>query len=125
MRSLSRLLLLMVLVAAVPADAKTTVIDDSGTLPYDAPLVLHWQQLSPRRPVNNRMIGTLTVRVKLNVAPWLRRPGRIYLVLPVGPLPPVVQEIRANERVSPPASTSAAGTVAVTLTEPPPAVVVR
>ena len=82
MRPLPRLLLLTVLVVAVPADAKTTVIDDSGTLPYDAPLVLHWQQLSPRRPVNNRMTGTLTVRVKLNVAPWLRRPGRIYLVLP-------------------------------------------
>jgi hypothetical protein len=82
MRPLSLLLLLIVLAAAVPADAKTTVIDDSGTLPYDAPLVLHWQQLSPRRPVNNRMTGTLTLRVKLNVAPWLRRPGRIYLVLP-------------------------------------------
>src|SRR5207253_9503984 len=81
MRPLPRLLLLTVLVVAVPADAKTTVIDDSGTLPYDAPLVLHWQQLSPRRPVNNRMTGTLTVRVKLNVAPWLRRPGRIYLAL--------------------------------------------
>ncbi|TLZ52541.1 MAG: hypothetical protein E6K22_09300 [Gammaproteobacteria bacterium] len=64
MRPLPRLLLLTVLVVAVPADAKTTVIDDSGTLPYDAPLVLHWQQLSPRRPVNNRMTGTLTVRVK-------------------------------------------------------------
>ena len=82
MRPLPRLLLLTVLAVAVPADAKTTVIDDSGTLPYDAPLVLHWQQLSPRRPVNNRMTGTLTVRVKLHVAPWLRRPGRIYLVLP-------------------------------------------
>ncbi len=76
------LLLLLAVFAAIPADAKTTVIDDSGTLPYDAPLVLHWQQLSPRRPLNNRMTGTLTVRVKLNVAPWLRRPGRIYLVLP-------------------------------------------
>lgn len=76
------LLLLMTLVVAIPADAKTTVIDDSGTLPYDAPLLLHWQQLSPRRPVNNRMTGTLTLRVKLNVTPWLRRPGRIYLVLP-------------------------------------------
>src|SRR5437879_3044777 len=82
MRPLALLRLLTVLVAAVRADARTTVIDDSGTLPYDAPLVLHWQQLSPRRPVNNRMTGTLTVRVKLNVARWLRRPGRIYLVLP-------------------------------------------
>ena len=76
------LLLLMTLVVVIPADARTTVVDDSGTLPYDAPLLLHWQQLSPRRPVNNRMTGALTLRVKLNVAPWLRRPGRIYLVLP-------------------------------------------
>ena len=76
------LLLLMTLVVVIPADARTTVVDDSGTLPYNAPLLLHWQQLSPRRPVNNRMTGTLTLRVKLNVAPWLRRPGRIYLVLP-------------------------------------------
>jgi hypothetical protein len=80
MRPLPLLLLLTVLIVAVPADARTTVIDDSGTLPYDAPLVLHWQQLSPRRPVNNRMSGTLTV--KLHVAPWIRRTGRIYLMLP-------------------------------------------
>ena len=36
----------------------------------------------PKIASNNRMTGTLTLRVKLNVAPWLRRPGRIYLVLP-------------------------------------------
>jgi len=82
MRPLPLLLLLTVLIVAVPADARTTVIDDSGTLPYDAPLVLRWQQLSPRRPVNNRVSGTLTVRVKLHVAPWIRRTGRIYLMLP-------------------------------------------
>lgn len=79
---LGRLLLLTVLVATDPAAAKTTVIDDSSTLPYDGPLALHWQQLAPRRPVDNRMSGTLTVHVKLHVAPWLRRSGRIYLVFP-------------------------------------------
>lgn len=82
MNLLRRLLLSIVWVAAAPAHAKTTVIDDSGTLPYDGPLALHWRQLAPRRPVDNRMSGTLTVRVKLHVAPWLRRSGRIYLVLP-------------------------------------------
>jgi hypothetical protein len=64
------------------AQARTTAIDDSATLPYDAPLVLHWEQLTPHRPVNNRMTGTLTVHVRLNVASWLKRSGRIYLVLP-------------------------------------------
>jgi hypothetical protein len=28
------------------------------------------------------MIGTTTVRVRINVAPWLRRAARIYLSLP-------------------------------------------
>ncbi len=68
--------------AAVPATARTTVIDDSATLPYNAALALHWQQLEPRGHVNNLMAGTLQLRVRLNVAPWLRRTGRIYLVLP-------------------------------------------
>jgi len=32
--------------------------------------------------VNSLLVGTLQLRVRLNVAPWLRRTGRIYLVLP-------------------------------------------
>ncbi len=28
------------------------------------------------------MVGTTTIRVRLNVMPWLRRSGRIYLSLP-------------------------------------------
>jgi hypothetical protein len=70
------------LLATGAAQARTTAIDDSATLPYDAPLVLHWQQLAPHRPVNNRMTGTLTVHVRLNVASWMKHSGRIYLVLP-------------------------------------------
>ena len=71
------------MLSAPPAiDARTVPIDDSGTLPQAAPLVLHWQQLSPRPPVDNRMSGTLSVHVRLNVAAHLARTGRIYLVLP-------------------------------------------
>ncbi len=68
--------------AAVPAHARTTVIDDSATLPYNAALALHWQQLEPRGRAKNLMVGTLELRVRLNVSPWLKRTGRIYLVLP-------------------------------------------
>ena len=85
MRTLLCLSGLILLAISLPAAAKTTVIDDSGTLPNDAPLALTWQQLSPRPPVNNLMTGTLSIRVKLNVAPWLRRSGRIYLRLPAQP----------------------------------------
>jgi hypothetical protein len=66
----------------MPALAKTSVVDDSGTLPYNAALAMHWQQLQPHGAVNNQMVGTLQLRVRLNVAPWLRRTGRIYMVLP-------------------------------------------
>jgi hypothetical protein len=82
MRLRSLPLLLMGLLAALPGAARTTRIDDSATLPYDAPLTVHWVQTSPRPPASNLMTGTLTLHVKLNVGPWLRRTGRIYLTLP-------------------------------------------
>jgi len=76
---------LLVLASVQPVQSRTVIIDDSGTLPYDTPLSLNWQQRSPFGLGANRLTGTLTVRVKLNVAPWLRRSGRIYLVLPAQP----------------------------------------
>jgi len=75
-------LMLTVLLVALPAAARTTRIDDSATLPYASSLAVQWEQPSPRRPVSNLMSGTLTLRVRLNVTPWLHRSGRIYLTLP-------------------------------------------
>jgi hypothetical protein len=74
--------LLLTLLVALPCAASTTRIDDSATLPYAAPLSVQWEKPSPRPPANNMMSGTLILRVKLNVAPWLKRTGRIYLTLP-------------------------------------------
>ena len=67
---------------ATSAIAKTTVIDDSGTLPNNANLAMHWQQASPRGPAANVMVGTVQLRVRLNVAQWQRKVGRIYMTLP-------------------------------------------
>jgi len=73
--------LLAAAVCAPAAYAGTTVIDDSGSLPYNAPLTLHW--LPPLRGAGQAtVIGTTSVRVHLNVTPWLHRSGRIYLMLP-------------------------------------------
>lgn len=83
MRPLHLLSFCIIWLAALPADAKTTVIDDSGTLPYDAALTMRWQQATPRGANANAMVGTLSLRVKLNVSPWVRRTGRIYLALPL------------------------------------------
>jgi hypothetical protein len=68
--------------ASTAAYAKSSVIDDSGTLPYNAAVAMRWQQEQPRGAARNQMTGTLQLRVRLNVTPWLRRMGRIYLVLP-------------------------------------------
>jgi hypothetical protein len=81
-RPLHILAFCIIWLASAPAYARTTVIDDSGTLPYNAAVAMRWQQAQPRGPAGSQMIGTLQLRVRLNVTPWLRRTGHIYLVLP-------------------------------------------
>jgi hypothetical protein len=62
--------------------ARTSYVDDSGTLPYNAAVAMRWQQLQPRGAAATQMVGTLELRVRLNVSAWLKRTGRIYMVLP-------------------------------------------
>ena len=74
---------LVALVATLGVEAaRTTVIDDSGTLPYNASAPMQWQAIAPSRAVNNQMDGTTQVQLRLNVAPWLNRTGRIFMVMP-------------------------------------------
>jgi hypothetical protein len=70
---------------ASAAQAKTTTIDDSGTQALEPSVSMRWQTPTPSRKGGanaNLMVGTTTLRVRLNVTPWLRRTGRIYLDLP-------------------------------------------
>jgi hypothetical protein len=68
---------------AAAAQAKTTTIDDSGTQALEPSVSLRWKSVAPPRSgVDNSMIGTTTIRVRLNVMPWLKRSGKIYLSLP-------------------------------------------
>jgi hypothetical protein len=75
---------------ACAAQAKTIVLDDSGTQALDPAVALHWQSVAPNRSAgSNLMVGTATFRVRINVAAWLKRSARIYLSLPAqqpGPL---------------------------------------
>jgi hypothetical protein len=43
---------------------------------------MHWRAFSPRQTNSTVVNGSTAVQVRLNVAPWLRRTGRIYLILP-------------------------------------------
>jgi hypothetical protein len=68
---------------ASPVSAKTTTIDDSGTQALEPSVSMRWKSTAPPRSgADNLMIGTTTIRVRINVTPWLRRSGRIYLDLP-------------------------------------------
>jgi len=63
--------------------ARTTAIDDSGSQALEPAVGMRWKSASPTRsPDSNLMVGTTTIRVRVNVMPWLRRSGRIYLALP-------------------------------------------
>ena len=63
--------------------ARTTAIDDSGSQALEPSVGMHWKSASPTRSSDgNLMVGTTTIRVRINVMPWLRRSGRIYLALP-------------------------------------------
>jgi hypothetical protein len=73
---------LLIIIWASPAQAKTTTIDDSGTQALEPSVSMRWKTPTPTRSGGNLMVGTTTLRVRLNVTPWLRRSGRIYLDLP-------------------------------------------
>jgi len=72
------------------ARARTIQIDDSGTQALEPAVSLRWKTAAPSRAGDgNLMIGTSTIRVRLNVTPWMRRSGRIYLNLPAQPPGPI------------------------------------
>jgi hypothetical protein len=51
---------------------------------------LHWKSTTPPRSgAGNLMVGTTTIRVRINVLPWLKRTARIYLALPAQPPGPI------------------------------------
>ena len=81
-RSARQLTALLLTAIAVAAHGASTPIDDSGTVVLTPTVKMGWQTPVPRGHANTQMTGTAPVRVRLNVTPWLRRAGRIYLLLP-------------------------------------------
>jgi hypothetical protein len=68
--------------ASGPTEAATFRVDDSATIPQESSATLRWRQLAPSRGGDNSVEGATTVQVRLNLAPWLKRNGRLFLVLP-------------------------------------------
>lgn len=60
-------------------------VDDLGTVVARPVTPLQWRQPVPGRQTDATLQGTVEVRVRLNVTPWLGKPVRLYLAL--APLP--------------------------------------
>lgn len=72
------------------APAATLTLDDSGTQALEPGVSMHWQSAAPPRAgAADLLVGTTTIRVRINVMPWLKRPVRIYLALPAQPPGPI------------------------------------
>ena len=96
------LVLALAIIWTPPAFARTTIIDDSGTQALEPSVTLRWKSTAPpRNGRNNTMIGSMTLRVHLNVTPWLKRHARIYLTLPAQPPGPITARWSAQGRFAP------------------------
>jgi hypothetical protein len=72
------------------ACAKTITLDDSGTQALEPGVALRWQSaIPPRAGAPDLLVGTTSIRVRINVLPWIRRSARIYLALPAQPPGPI------------------------------------
>ena len=85
MRAPSAAALLLALAAVATAShsaAATYRVDDSASLPAESTALLRWRQSASSRTTDATLEGGTTVAVRLNLAPWLDREVRLYLVLP-------------------------------------------
>lgn len=80
------------------AMAATSRVDDTGTS-LESITRMYWRQLSPARKIDNTMEGFAQVQVRLNLAPWIGRTGRVFMVLPEQPIGPIRASWPAHGRL--------------------------
>jgi len=82
---MQRALGLLVIAATIAADAAAAAtyrVDDSASTPLETTAVLRWRELVPSKANDNTIEAAVLVAVRLNLAPWLNRNARLFLVLP-------------------------------------------
>jgi hypothetical protein len=84
------------------AHAKSIIIDDSGSAAVEPSVLMRWKTATPTRTAAGKlMVGTTTIRVRINVMPWLKHSGRIYLALPAQQPGPISLSWTAQGRFMP------------------------
>lgn len=67
--------------ASAPALAATFRISETGTVVNQPVVNMRWRHLVPGRGADNTVEASVRVDLRLDLTPWLNRPGRIYMVL--------------------------------------------
>lgn len=82
-RSVRRLLCagLLTLIGLGTSQAATFRVDDSGTVVSQSVVPMRWKQLVPGRGADHSVEARLRVALRLNLAPWLNKPVRLYMGL--------------------------------------------
>ncbi|MDM0076222.1 hypothetical protein QTH90_17575 [Variovorax sp. J2P1-59] len=75
------LLALQYALLAMPAQAATFRVDDTGTLVSQPVTPMKWRQMVPSRTGDNAIEGQLSVALRLNLTNWVNRPARIFMGL--------------------------------------------
>jgi hypothetical protein len=84
-----------------PAAAATFRVDDSASLPREGSAVLAWRDKVPTRDGNDALEGTTSILFRLDVAAWMNRTARLYLVLPQQAAPITRLQWRTQGRLQP------------------------
>lgn len=80
-----RALSLLVVALAITVDAAVAAtyrVDDGASTPRETNALLRWRELAPSKANENTIEGAVAVAVRLNLAPWVNRNARLFLVLP-------------------------------------------
>lgn len=91
MRRSLRIAIAAAALLAVPATlpAATYRVDDSGTQVSNNSVQMRWDSPLPGGAARSGVSGALNVALRLNVAAWRGRIGRIYMTLPASPSGPL------------------------------------
>ncbi len=61
------------------AIAATFRVDDSTSIPNETNVTMRWKSANPNRLTGNAVEAAILITMRLNVAPWLNKTGKIYM----------------------------------------------
>lgn len=80
-RAMAAALTVVAVAGAAAANAAAFRIDETGTVVSDPVINMKWRQHAPGGVLDDTVEATLRVDVRLNLAPWINKQSRIYMVL--------------------------------------------